>query len=94
MTPVDPTRENIRAYVIARFAPCYWPDDAQNFLRAGWERWDREKPDFYTPEWISKIPNELRPAKYRTAGLLGDALRQSWGEASSPVQAFEPDSRD
>ena len=42
----------------------YWVpirDEVRAYTMANWERWEVEKPDWFTEHWISAVPNEFLP---------------------------------
>jgi hypothetical protein len=45
-----------------------------------WERWDRDKPAWFTPRLIASVPDEFIPPRF--LAILGGA-RERRGSASS-----------
>jgi hypothetical protein len=65
-----------------------WEDELGEEVKAwtfeNWERWDREKPDWWTLQIISTVPDEYIPPRF-LAGL-GGANRERRGSAAGSVR--------
>ena len=55
-------QEKIRAEILTSYARCYWPMElVEAFVQEGWARWVREEPEWFTEEWIARVPPEFIP---------------------------------
>jgi hypothetical protein len=58
-------------------------EDVKAWTMGSWEMWDREKPEWFSPKFVSSVPDEFIPPRYLTK--LG-AKRMRRGSAAGSVR--------
>jgi hypothetical protein len=58
-------------------------EDVKAWTMANWESWDREKPEWFTKKFVSRVPDEFIPRSFLTK--LG-AARKRRGSAAGSVR--------
>ena len=38
-------------------------DKVESWVRAGWATWEEEKPEWFTDQWKSTVPEDMKPTK-------------------------------
>jgi hypothetical protein len=65
-----------------------WEGDIGKDVRAwtlsNWERWDRDKPEWFTSRVVVRVPDEYIPPRF--LGGLGGAKRERRGSAAGSVR--------
>ena len=65
----DGTVDSDRFYVFSKHASLYKSinEELKDWLSENWEKWEEEKPDWFTAKMIKKIPEEILPNKYKNS---------------------------
>ena len=79
---------HVRALVLDKFVPEYWDRDlVEGWLQENWATWESDKPEWFTPERKSLIPQDLLPTGVDVARPKGLSARLSalvWRNSSRP----------
>jgi hypothetical protein len=82
---LDSKKDERRALVFKKNA-VMWSrikEDVKTWTMANWETWDRDKPEWFTQKFVSKVPDEFIPPRFLTK--LG-AKRKRRGSAAGSVR--------
>jgi hypothetical protein len=77
-----------KKFLIFRSNRLVWEADIGKDVRAwtlsNWERWDRDKPEWFSPRVVARVPDEYIPPRF--LGGLGGARRERRGSAAGSVR--------
>jgi hypothetical protein len=82
---LDNEEDEKRAYIFKK-SVILWSrikEDVKAWTMGRWETWDREKPEWFSPKFMSSVPDEFIPPRYLTK--LG-AQRMRRGSAAGSVR--------
>ena len=68
-----------RMFLIFRKNKLVWEADIGKDVRAwtlsNWERWDRDKPEWFTPRVVARVPDEYIPPRFLANTGKGGVVR-------------------
>ena len=57
---------DLERYTLFQITRTYWKsfeDKVAAWVKEGWSTWEEEKPDWFTDQWKSIVPEEMKPTK-------------------------------
>ncbi|GMH84055.1 hypothetical protein TL16_g09801 [Triparma laevis f. inornata] len=61
-------------------------DKVEAWIRAGWNKWEEDRPDWCTDQWKLKVPKDMIPKKNEGENVGSVAVRRQEGRRKSLVK--------